>query len=71
MFSYLKLPVQPIYAVTIVNGREVYDDVNSVDIEWNGIDITKVSTRALSILGINLEDLKLVEWSEAKETKNE
>lgn len=70
-FAYLRLPVQPVYATTIVNGREVYDDSSSVDIEWNGIDITKVSTRALSILGINLEDLKLVEWSEAKEGKNE
>lgn len=70
-FAYLKLPVQPVYATTISNGREVYDDANSVDIEWNDIDITKVSTRALSVLGINLEDLKLVEWSEAKESKNE
>lgn len=70
-FAYLKLPIQPIYATTISNGREIYDDTTSVDIEWNGVDITKVSTRALSILGINLEDLKLVEWSEAKESKNE
>lgn len=70
-FSYLKKPVQPIYATTISNGRQVYDDVNSVDVEWNEVDLVKVTTRAMSVLGINLEDMKLVEWSESKENKDQ
>lgn len=70
-FSYLKKPVQPVYATAIVNGREVYDDVNSVDVEWNEVDLTKLTTRAMSVLGINLEDMKLVEWSELKENKDQ
>lgn len=70
-FSYLKKPVQPVYATTISNGREVYDDANSVDVEWNEIDVTKVTTRAMSVLGVNLEDSKLVQWSEAKESKDQ
>ncbi len=70
-FSYLKKPVQPVYATTIVNGREVYDDVNSVDVEWIETDLAKVTTRAMSVLGINLEDMKLVQWSEMKENKDQ
>lgn len=70
-FSYLKKPIQPVYATTILNGREVYDDINSVDVEWNEVDIVKVTTRAMSVLGINLEDMKLVEWSEMKENKDQ
>lgn len=70
-FSYLKKPVQPVYATTISNGRQVYDDANSIDVEWNEIDVNKISTRAMSVLGINLEDMKLVQWSEEKETKDQ
>ncbi len=69
-FSYLKKPVQPVYATTISNGREVYDDTNSVDVEWIETDLAKVTTRAMSVLGINLEDLKLVQWSIEKEGKD-
>jgi len=70
-FAYLKKPVQPVYATTISNGREVYDDAASVDVEWNEVDLAKVTTRAMSVLGINLEDLKLVQWSENKENKDQ
>lgn len=70
-FAYLKKPVQPVYATTISNGREVYDDSNSIDVEWNETDVGKVSTRAMSMLGINLEDMKLVQWSIEKEGKDQ
>jgi len=70
-FAYLRTPIQPVYATTIVNGREVYDDVNSVDVEWNEVDITKLTERAMSVLGINLEDIKLVEWSRERESKDQ
>lgn len=68
-FSYLKKPVQPVYAYTIVSGRAVYDDTNSVDVEWNETDIGEVMVRTLSMLGVNLEDMKLVQWSEAQQQK--
>ncbi len=70
-FAYLKKPVQPVYAYTISNGRDVYDDTNSVDVEWIETDLAKVTTRAMSVLGINLEDLKLVQWSIEKEGKDQ
>jgi hypothetical protein len=68
-FAYLKKPIQPVYAYTIVSGRAVYDDTNSVDVEWNETDIGEVMVRTLSMLGVNLEDMKLVQWSEAQQQK--
>lgn len=69
--TYLKPPVRPVYAVTISSGREVYDDANSVDVEWNLTDISKVTMRTLSALGVSLEDMNLTQWSEMKEKDNE
>jgi hypothetical protein len=68
-FAYLKKPIQPVYAYTIVSGRAVYDDANSVDVEWNETDVGEVMVRTLSMLGVNLEDMKLVQWSEAQQQK--
>jgi hypothetical protein len=54
--TYLKPPIEPVYAYTIVDGREVYDDTNSVDVEWNETDHNKLAMGALKILGVNLDD---------------
>ncbi len=68
---YLKKPVAPKYAYTIVSGRPVYDDANSIDVEWNDVDIGKIATKALVILGINLDDPLLVQYATNNETKDE
>ncbi len=59
------------YAYTIVNGREVYDDTNSVDVEWNVTDQSKVTFRALSILGITLSDSDLTQFGLVETKSNE
>lgn len=71
VMTYLKKPVQPFYATTIVSGRAVYDDAASVDIEWNDIDAVKVVTKAMTILGINLDNQLLVQYAENKDNKDE
>lgn len=68
---YLKKPVAPVYAYTIVSGRPVYDDANSIDIEWNEVDAGKIATKALKILGINLDDQLLVQYAESNNNKDE
>lgn len=71
VMTYLKKPVQPVYAYTIVSGRPVYDDANSVDIEWNETDTVKVTSQALTVLGINLDNDLLVQYAENKNNKDE
>ncbi len=67
--TYLKNPVAPLYAYDLVNDREVYNDTNSIDVEWNVGDQGRVTLRALSLLGITLSDQELTGFS-LEEQKN-
>jgi hypothetical protein len=69
--TYLKYPIQPVYAYTIVNGRYVYNDSASVDVEWRITDINKVTIRALEYLGITLSDQVLAAFGDSIQKKNE
>ena len=67
---FYKEPIQPIYAYTEVNGRAVYDDDNSVDIEWGPQDHNDITIRAFGILGINMRESDIINISSAIEQKN-
>jgi hypothetical protein len=68
---YLKAPVQPVYAYTIVDGRYVYNDSASVDVEWYTTDISKVTMRALEVMGVVLDDSILAQFGMQQEKDNE
>jgi hypothetical protein len=54
--SYVSDPVDMLWAYTLdVNGRPVYDAANSVDPIWNVTSILEIVTRALSMIGVNLQ----------------
>jgi hypothetical protein len=54
--SYVSDPVDMVWAYTLdVNGRPVYDAANSVDPIWNVTSILEIVTRALSMVGVNLQ----------------
>jgi hypothetical protein len=67
--TYLKKPIQPEYAYTVVNGRPVYDDDNSIDVEWGDDDITKLTAKALQVLAQNLSDPVLSQYAKEKDIK--
>lgn len=63
-FSYLRKPIDPVWAFTLVSGRPVYDVVNSVDLECPDEAVNEIVMMALSYLGINLREPELVQYSE-------
>ena len=65
--TYFKTPVKPTWAYTIVNDRFVYDDTNSVDIEWKENIHPRLRAKALEYLGINLREADLVNFAFKKE----
>lgn len=69
--TYLKDPIQPVYAYTIVAGRYVYNDSASIDIEWRVTDQNKVTMRALEYLGITLDDATLAQFANMEQKQNE
>lgn len=69
--TYIKNPIQPSYAYTIVGGRYVYNDSASIDIEWGVTDQNKVTMRALKYLGITLDDATLAQFGDLIQKENE
>lgn len=69
--AFLKEPVKPVWAYTVVNGRYVYDDTSSVDIEWGEQNHNQIMMRALSHLGINLRENELMQFAEIQKKETE
>jgi hypothetical protein len=68
---YLRAPVAPVYAYSVVSGRViVYDQANSTQLEWSDKDVETILLIALNGLGINLSESDILQWSEVKTQQN-
>jgi hypothetical protein len=71
IMMYLRSPVAPYFAYSVVSGRViVYDQANSVQLEWSDKDIETILLIALNGLGINLSEADVLQWSELKTQQN-
>jgi hypothetical protein len=59
IFTYLRVPVIPVWASTLVDGRPVYDPANSVDIESPDITHNEILMGTLQFLGISIREPEL------------
>lgn len=62
--DYLRTPVKPFWNFTIVNGRPLYNSIGSIDFEWDEFSFNQVAAIFLSLIGCNLKDNELVQFSE-------
>lgn len=53
---HIRKPVKPVYAYTIVSDRYVYDDVNSVDVEFDQMMHDDIMMRVLENLGVPMRE---------------
>lgn len=53
--SYVRTPPTIKWAYTNINGRPVYDPVNSIAPVWAETDMMQIIVRALQLVGINLQ----------------
>lgn len=68
--SYVKVPPPIEYAYTLdTHGRPVYDPINSKQMVWDEISAWEVLTRALQLIGINLQVSQVIQY--AQEIKNQ
>lgn len=67
-FKYIRKPVEAEYATTIdvVNRIEVYDPVNSIDLEWLEQDRDNLVDLLLFMKGISLRESALIQWVQQK-----
>lgn len=59
---FLRRPATPVYAFSQVGRAITYTSVGSTQMEWNDLFINRVIAKALSILGVNLDNQKLIEY---------
>ncbi len=64
MMDYFKTPVVPIWAYTIVNNEAVYNPSTSVNFEWDSFALNNIAAIYLSLIGCNLKDTELAQFSE-------
>jgi hypothetical protein len=62
--TYIATPVKPVYAYTLSGEDYIYDDVNSVDIEFPDVLHDDIMNRVLSNLGIAMRDGQLTQFSD-------
>lgn len=62
--SYIRTPPEIIWAyIEDDNGRPIYDSGNSVDPLWNDVDCLDIISRALSMVGVNLQSAAILQYS--------
>jgi hypothetical protein len=68
-FTYLRMPVTPFWAVTIVNDSYVYDSLRSIQFEWGQDSLTDIANLILSYAARNLKDQLNLQGSERRKTE--
>lgn len=63
-FTYLKRPTKPVYRTKTTNRYRQYDDVNSVEFEWDDINRFDILHLMLFDLGINLQRNDIVQYAQ-------
>jgi len=69
--TFLRRPVAPYFAYSVVSERViVYDANNSIQLEWNETELNAVALKTLEILGVNLSAQDISQFAEAKTESN-
>jgi hypothetical protein len=64
--DYLRRPKAPKYAYAQSGRAFTYDSANSVQLEWGESELNELIMRALSFLGISIDDQLRTQYAEAK-----
>jgi hypothetical protein len=68
---YLSRPAAPVFAYSIISGRVVvYNEGASTQLEWADNDVLSIIVKALNMLGINMGEQDVLQWSENKDQLN-
>jgi hypothetical protein len=70
-FTYVRYPVDPVYAYTLVNDVDVYDAANSIELEWDNVNILDIAYLILNEMGINLREGQIQQFSEMRKQEGQ
>lgn len=64
MMDYFKKPTPAVWGYTVANSRPVYDPSTSTNFEWDEYSLNNVAAIYLALIGVNLKDSELAQFSE-------
>lgn len=71
VLTYLRRPVKPFFGYTLLSGRIiVYNAGGSTQLEWGDTQILSVVIKGLGLIGINIGEQDIMQWSEMKDQQN-
>ena len=65
--TYLRQPIEPLWSYSLVDNRPVYDPANSVDLDAPTEAFNDIAMLTLNLMGINLRDGDLTQYSNGKQ----
>jgi hypothetical protein len=66
--SYLRRPAAPQLIYTMSGRQVVYDDANSIQLEWSDVSIEKIIQRSLGMLGVHFNAQNISTYNESKQS---
>ena len=69
LVTYLRKPAVPVYAVTKVNRREVYDPLSSVDFDWDESQLNDLVMRIVQLVSVPMKDINTLNYTQAKQAE--
>lgn len=60
--TYYRYPLVVLWNYTIVNGRPVYTSEGSIDYEWNGTELMRLTSRILKYMSVSIRDNELEQY---------
>lgn len=70
ILRYFRRPVTPVLAYTQVGRTVTYDPIGSTQLEWEDVSyINKIIAKALSYMGINLNEDKIIQFGQLKDSE--
>lgn len=67
--TYLRLPTEAVWAFTVDDDEPVYDEANSVDLEWDTTETNNIAMKLLSMYGISVKDQQVVNYAEQQKAQ--
>ena len=64
---YLRTPVKPAFVYTVSGRTVTYNSAGSTQLEWNDTTINQLVIKAVQLLGVNIEAIPLVQYTELKD----
>lgn len=67
--TYIRNPIDPEWKYTMENGRPLYDDINSVNLDAPESAMNEIAMITLELIGIKIRDVELLQAAASMENK--